>query len=74
MNDDADPDPDDDLLVLLGTRVGTIMEDCSVLALGLPALDIAERSAVLTELERASEAIAALVSVMRCLMAAESER
>lgn len=72
---DDDQNSDADLLALLSTRIGTIMEDRSVVALSFPALDRAERNAVLTDLEQASDAIAAMLRTMRCLMTSgEGER
>lgn len=57
----------DDLIALLCTRVGMIMEDSSVAALTVGGLDLERRDHVLTGLETAADQIKVLVYAARAL-------
>jgi len=56
-----------DLIVLLCTRVGIIMEDMSVIALTIRALDDEGRGAALAELRTAARNIELLVRAAEAL-------
>jgi hypothetical protein len=60
-------DDDAELMGLLCTRIGMIMEDASVIALTLAAADPEARLVQLAELKAASAAIAALVAAVESL-------
>lgn len=63
MDDDTQ-----ELLNLICTRIGMIMEDTSAIALTIGACEPSERIAVISELEAASSQIAALTSAARSLL------
>lgn len=60
-------DDNEELLVLLCTRIGSIMEDASVLALTIRTTRDGERAARIAELKRASESIAVLLMAVEVL-------
>jgi|JI8StandDraft_2_1071088.scaffolds.fasta_scaffold73583_1 hypothetical protein len=63
MNDD-----NDELVELLCTRIGAIMEDASVIALTIGAVPPMERGARIRQLQRASASIAAITAAVACLV------
>jgi hypothetical protein len=60
-------DDNEELMVLLCTRIGTIMDDASVLALTIRATRGGRRTATIAELQRAAESIAAFVTAAEAL-------
>ena len=60
-------DDNAELISLICTRIGTIMEDASVIALTLGALGPEERQARFAELKLASAAISGLVAAVEIL-------
>jgi len=63
MNDD-----NDELIELLCTRIGAIMEDASVIALTIGAVPPMERGVRIRQLQRASASIAAITAAVACLV------
>jgi hypothetical protein len=62
MNDDTD-----ELVELLCTKIGAIMEDASVIALTIRAVPVGERGARIAELQWASASIAAITAAVASL-------
>lgn len=56
-----------ELIALLGTRIGTIMEDASVVALTLGSADENQQATDIDQLVGAAEQIAALTSALQGL-------
>ena len=63
MNDDTD-----ELINLLCTRIGAIMEDASVIALTLGALNTGERRTAIAELNQASREISNMLAAVNGLL------
>jgi len=61
-------DDNAELISLLCTRIGTIMEDASVIALTLGSQESDIRQVKFEEMKRASAAIAALVAAVEALI------
>ncbi len=61
-------DNNDELVELLCTRIGAIMEDASVIALTIGAVPAMERNARIRQLQRASASIAAITAAVACLV------
>jgi hypothetical protein len=61
-------DDNAELINLLSTRIGTIMEDTSVIALTLGSQGSGERLARIQQLTRASASIAALAAAVEALI------
>ena len=57
-----------DLIVQLCTRVGTIMEDISAVALTISGMAANDRLAALEEIRKAAERISTLVEAVRLIM------
>ena len=60
-------DENDELINLLCTRIGSIMEDASVIALTMGKLEPEVRLTWIAELKRASASIAALVAAVELM-------
>lgn len=54
-----------ELIALLGTRIGMIMEDVSETALTLGRMEQAEMAAAIDTLDHASTAISAMIAALR---------
>lgn len=68
---DMDED-DEELLVLLCTRIGVIMEDASFVALTIRGTHGAERNAVIAQIATATEILAALTGAVSALILART--
>jgi hypothetical protein len=58
----------DELVEMLCTKIGAIMEDASVIALTIRAVPVGERGARIVELQRASASIAAISAAVASLI------
>jgi hypothetical protein len=61
-------DNNDELIDLLCTKIGAIMEDASVIALTISGVPADERGARIGDLERASASIAAITAAVASLV------